>query len=83
MNRAPKLGLSTHNVFSARGCVPSPDFFVTLHDIGTVQGDNLYEGQRHGAIYLRLCELLVKGDGARSVYLHTSECHKISTTATA
>jgi hypothetical protein len=36
MNRAPRLGLSTGTVFSARGCVPSKDFFVTLHGICTV-----------------------------------------------
>ena len=39
--------------------------------------------RQRGAIYLRLCKRLVKGDGARSVYLHTSECHQASTTAKA
>ena len=36
MNRAPKLGLSTRAVFSAPGCVPSTNFFVTQQDIGTI-----------------------------------------------
>lgn len=73
LDRAPKLGLSTRAVFRTRGCVPSPDFFLTLHDIGTVSGDNVDEGRRRsdGSLPRAIAEVYAQVDGAERF---TSAC---------